>query len=184
MTGSIITTLLVLEFVFRFFSPPQPPLPRDSGDNARAVDTTRNALGLREPWESVPGGADAVRIAFLGDSFTFAACVEQRDGFVDKIERILNPEGRLRYVTINVGQPGTDPRVQSEMYAGLKSELRPHVLVHVVYCNDANAVACTYTRSRFWAFSYSFRPRAAIACAGNNFCACMYTPRRSRRCAC
>lgn len=136
MAGSLIVTFLALELVFRLFSPPQPPMPRDSGDNARAVDTTRNRLGLREPWDIVPGGADAVRIAFLGDSFTFAACVEQTDGFVDKIERILNPDGALRYVTINIGQPGTDPQVQSEMYARLKDELRPNILIHVVYCND------------------------------------------------
>jgi len=136
MTGSVIVTVFALELVFRLTSPPQAPVPRDSGDNARAVDTTRNRLGLREPWESVPGNADAMRIAFLGDSFTFAACVEQTDGFVDKIERILNPDGGLDYVTINVGQPGTDPMVQSEMYARLNGELRPHILVHVVYCND------------------------------------------------
>ena len=139
MSGSLTATLVGLELVLRLVTPPPAPIPRDSGDNAGAVDTTRNSLGLREPWERVPGGADAIRIAFLGDSFTFAACVEQRDGFVDKVERLLNaqaPPNGAGYVTINLGQPGTDPLVQSETYVTLKDQLKPYVLVHVAYCND------------------------------------------------
>ncbi len=136
VAGSLLITLVALELVFRLFSPPRPPVPRDSGENALAVDTARNVLGLREPWDEVPGGDQAVRIAFLGDSFTFAACVEQREGFVHQVEEILNPAGALRYVTINLGQPGTEPQVQSEMYRRLKGRLRPDVVVHVLYCND------------------------------------------------
>ncbi len=134
--GAVGVALTTLEIALRLTALPPMPFPRESGENAALVGASRNALDLREPWDEVPGDGETVRIAFLGDSFTFAVSVEQHEGFVHKVEEILNTPGGKGYVTINMGQPGTEPHVQSEMYARLKDALRPDILVHVVYCND------------------------------------------------
>jgi hypothetical protein len=151
-----ILTLVALEFVARalvetgadagLFSKKAPTsdwlIPRPSKDNATRVDNSRNQLNLRERWETVPGDESTSRIAFVGDSFTYAACVEQEDGFVHKIERLLNNQlpransDQPAFVTINVGQPGTDPLVQAHMYADIKNAITPDIVIHVLYCND------------------------------------------------
>lgn len=137
LTGTPVLVLAVLELVFRILGlPSNVPIPRESTENAGLVDSSRNAAGLRERWDQVPGDENAVRIGFLGDSFTFAAGVEQEQGFVHKIETLLNRPGELRYVTINMGEPGTDPFEQTQVYRRVKEFARPDVLIHVLYCND------------------------------------------------
>jgi len=132
-----IAASAVLETTFRVFDIPGPELvPRESYENAAAVDNIRNALGLRERWEQVPGDENTVRIAFLGDSITYAAGVEQEDGFVHKVEELLNHDGPLRFVTINIGQQGTDPVAQLPLFQRVIDTVRPHVVVHVLYPND------------------------------------------------
>lgn len=135
--GSLACTLLVLEGLLRAgyvlgiaTTDDAPP------GESKAVDYGRNALGIREPWEQVPDGDGLVRIAFLGDSFTFGYGVEAEQAFVHLLEGMLNDSEGRRFVTINVGQPGTDTAAQVRRYRRLKDTLRPHVLVHVLYCND------------------------------------------------
>ncbi len=112
------------------------PLPRSSRGNAALVDTTRNRMGIREPWDTVPGDASTMRIAFLGDSFTFGTSVEQDQCFVHLVEKMINSDRRNAVVTINMGEPGTDPAEQVAVYERLRELVQPDVVVHVLYCND------------------------------------------------
>ncbi len=132
-----LVTLVGLECVFRVFGlPPDPPVPAESYENAAAVDDHRNRLGLRERWEDFPDDADAMRIAFLGDSITFGAGVEQEDCFVHQVELQLNASNSRRFVTFNMGLPGTDPTQQLDFYLRTRQALQPQLLIHVLYPND------------------------------------------------
>jgi hypothetical protein len=63
------------ELTLRIFDiQPPPPMPDHFADDAR-VDNTRNALGLREDWDTLPENDTRLRIAFLGDSMTYGYCV-------------------------------------------------------------------------------------------------------------
>jgi lysophospholipase L1-like esterase len=135
---ALLLLFVGLEIAFRIAGVPSVhgPILRESYENAAAADNYRNALGLRERWGEVPGDENSIRIAFLGDSITYGAGVEQEQGFVHLIEGLLNDGKPLRYVTINLGEPGTDPVDQVEVYQRVRRAVRPDVLVHVLYCND------------------------------------------------
>jgi len=139
--GIVIATppfaLVCLEIVFRILGiGGNLPLPRSSRDNAALVDTTRNWMGIREQWDTVPGDASTTQIAFLGDSFTFGTSVEQNECFVHLIEKKINSIASNAVVTINMGEPGTDPVQQVAVYKRLREFVHPNVVVHVLYCND------------------------------------------------
>lgn len=135
--GSLAGTVVLLEGVLRtaYALGIMTPDDTESGEDETAA-YERNELGIREPWDRVPGGEDAIRIAFLGDSFTFGYGVEAEQTFVHLLEKALNRGDRKRYVTINIGQPGTDAAAHARRYRRLKDTLRPDVVVHVLYCND------------------------------------------------
>ncbi len=135
---AVVVLFVMLEIAFRIADVPSVhgPILRESYENTAAADNYRNTLGLRERWEDVPGDENSIRIAFLGDSVTYGAGVEQEQGFVHLIEGLLNNGKPLCYVTINLGEPGTDPADQVQVYQRVRHAVRPDVLVHMLYCND------------------------------------------------
>jgi len=131
------STVILLEIIVRIGGwADRIDVPRESYENAAAVDDSRNHLNLRERWQTPPGGANATRILFVGDSMTFGAGVEQEQCFVHLVEQKLNHAGPLRFVTINAGQPGTDPVEQLDLLAATTAALHPDIIVHVLYPND------------------------------------------------
>ena len=131
VTISLALSLVMLELVFRMFdiSPPEGKFPKASLRDR--VDNSVNALGLREPWESIADDDARRRIAFLGDSFVYGYGVEREKCFTSLVEQRMTG-----VVTMNMGGIGTNPKDQYAVFQRLRDELNPEVLVHVIYLND------------------------------------------------
>ena len=67
---------------------------------------TINALGLRGPERGFEKPAGTQRIMLLGDSFTEAAQVAERESTVSRLESALNARGTGRYEVLNAGVGG------------------------------------------------------------------------------
>jgi lysophospholipase L1-like esterase len=99
-------------------------------------DKTPNPMGLRDPLErafAVPG---AVKIAFLGDSFTFGLGVGPDQTFSRQVERLLAKHYSRRCVTINLGRDGADLIAEWAIYNRVRDLILPDVVVHVISQND------------------------------------------------
>ncbi|MGB0717093.1 MAG: SGNH/GDSL hydrolase family protein, partial [Phycisphaerae bacterium] len=130
--------LIFSELVFRVLDIRPPKIHPQYIDDQR-VDNTRNALGIREPWDSLPVDDNRLRIGFVGDSFTYGEGVERDDAFPQLIESMLNDRLERSVVTINFGEPGTDAEAQLAIYKRLQPILPPQIVVHVPYLNDLSA---------------------------------------------
>lgn len=116
-----------------------PPEPAVSPDVDRvAVENAINPLGLREPWETVPARQPGeVRVAFLGDSFTYGEGVEREENFAVGFEERANAalsDGSVR--VFNLGVMDNDTAQEAERYRRLHEQLDADVLVLVAYLND------------------------------------------------
>lgn len=135
-TLAMLVGFFCAEIVFRALDI-QPPAPAASPyDEARLVDNTRNALGLREPWDALPDDDRRLRIAFLGDSVTYGESVDREQTFCRRVEELLADAVPQGVVTINISKPGSCPGEQLGLYRRVRRQLRPDVLVHVIYPND------------------------------------------------
>jgi len=132
-----IVSLLVVELVFRLFDIRPPDVPRYQDAQSEKVRDKLNALGLREEWDGLSAGDSRLRIVMLGDSITYGNGVEAHETFCHLSEELLadsTPEG---VVTINMSESATGPGHQlRELYLPLRDQLKPDVVVHIVYVND------------------------------------------------
>jgi len=78
----------------------------------------------------------AVRIAFLGDSFTFGFGVRPDQNFVSKTGVLLSHRAGPQYAVVNLGKPGEDLIREWVIYDQLKDRVRPDVVVQVMTAND------------------------------------------------
>jgi hypothetical protein len=126
------------ELVFHVFDIQPAPIPRHQDQDRRWVDNTRNSLGLREKWETLPEKADdpRLRVAFLGDSFTYGEGVEPDQTFSYVLNTLSADAWQGGVLSINLGEPATGPGAQLEKYLAVREAVRPDVLVHVIYLND------------------------------------------------
>ncbi|MCC6234491.1 MAG: SGNH/GDSL hydrolase family protein [Verrucomicrobiales bacterium] len=138
-TISLAGALLACELLFRALDIRTPAPPQPQYLDAQSVDNTLNALGIREPWDDLTDDG-RLRIAFLGDSFTYGEAVEAEETFCSLIEDNTTIELPGGLVTINLGRGGTAPAQQKLMYDRVGPILRPEVVVHVLYLNDLEDV--------------------------------------------
>lgn len=110
----------------------------------------RNRLGFRQ--EEPPAwarAAGAVRVAFLGDSFTFGdGVVRGEDRFTDRVERRLNEEdGRPqpRFHVYNAAVSGSRPSGWIHHLRALLPEYDPAFVFAVFFLRDGTAL-CTSLR--------------------------------------
>jgi len=139
LAASLLSTLAALvfcEIAFRVFNIVPPPPPPSVQSEWESFDKSVNALGLREPWDSIPPDDRRLRVAFLGDSITFGDNVEREEAFCHLVEDMITPDVPEGVITINLGYRGTDPAWQLDRYRPLRDVLRPDVVVQVVYPND------------------------------------------------
>ncbi len=146
---STFATFAALEIVFRVANITPAPVAPEPFDESEAVDNALNRLGIREPWDTLAEDDPRFRLAFLGDSMTYAHSVDPRLGFCHLVEVSLR-EDKVRFpngiVTINMGYPGTSPGWQRLKYVPLRDVLRPDVVVQVVYPNDLGIDLHTFLR--------------------------------------
>jgi hypothetical protein len=113
---------------------------------AAPVDPPLNADGFRQ--RELPADAmspNAVRILFLGDSFTFGHGIRKgSDRFTDILQARLNAASGAdaRYYVYNAGVPGTEPSRWIEYLMKLLPSFRPQVVFAVFFLRDGTAI-CT-----------------------------------------
>ena len=129
---TLLVLFLILEVVLRMFTivPPEGKFPRGAAIDF-SVDNSVNSRGLREPWESIAADDPRRRIAVLGDSFVYGFGVEREETFTSLLEQLL-PNA----ITINMGVSGSNPKEQYAALLKWREEIRPEVVVHVIYLND------------------------------------------------
>lgn len=111
----------------------------------------------------LPNEPDRKRLLFLGDSYTDASGVPRSEGFVHKVDVLLEQRKPGRYRTINLGVPGSEPIRQWALYNRARDAARPHVLIHMIAPNDLDADVCKdlfpvleFVGQRTWPARYSF----------------------------
>jgi hypothetical protein len=139
--GLLVACLVVLEGAFRLLGIEADPIPRLQYFSAAGAEDSGNALGVREPWEELDPSDPRLRVAFLGDSITYGESVEREQTFCRLVEGLLSPHCPGGVMTINMGEPGTNPTGQAERYETLRWSIQPNVLVHVLYPDDLEGVA-------------------------------------------
>lgn len=136
---SFLLALLIAELVFRVFDIRPTPNPPPQYIQAERVNNHRNALGLREDWDTLADRDQSIRIMMLGDSVTYGESVEPNETFCHLVEDNLNSQPNVLpkgVITINLGVPGTAPGEQLKHYLSLKDRLHPQIVLHILYIND------------------------------------------------
>jgi hypothetical protein len=111
------------------------PRPFDSATSLGGVLHRVNSLGLRSPERSVQAPPGVARIVVVGDSVTWGQGVAVEDGFVSRLEEVLQARGR-RAEAWNLGVPATNAFNHAARLARLAPVLRPDVTVVVLLYND------------------------------------------------
>ncbi len=96
------------------------------------VEYRHDALGLRVTGETSPPEDDRPRVLFVGDSTTYGWGVAADDALPRRVARTLGE----RIVALNAGTSGYTTGQELAAYRALAPELRPDLVVLVVYPND------------------------------------------------
>ena len=92
-----------------------------------------NRLGLRD--EELREGEDVLRVAALGDSYTFGFGVHAEQAWPHRLEQLLNRD-ELRYDVLNFGVGGYSTRDEALVLEHKALPLHPRAVVLAYYLND------------------------------------------------
>ncbi len=101
-----------------------------------AAESITNPLGLRDRWDTLPQHSGVLRIAFLGDSFTYGLGVRADQTFVRRTGVLLKDQWPGGCATVNLGRPGVDLISAWAILNRVRDDVMPHVVVHVVSQDD------------------------------------------------
>ncbi len=133
--GAALVALVVAELGLRVAGSFSPPEARIKVEPV-AADSVTNPLGLRDRYDAVPKSKHLLRIAFLGDSFTYGLGVPARVCFVSQTAELLRRREAVPCVTVNLGRPGVDLIMAYTVLNQVIDTVRPHVVVHVMTQDD------------------------------------------------
>jgi hypothetical protein len=107
-------------------------------DERNTVQHNTNDMGFRGSKFSQEKNENTVRIAFLGDSFTFGEGVRDKDVFTFKTAQNLNEnsEGKS-YESYNFGVGGYNAQQSIFLFKNVVLDLNPDVVLFVYTLNDA-----------------------------------------------
>ena len=116
-----------------------------TGHRLRTAPVTQevNAQGFRD--ETVPEDRNepSLRIAVLGDSFTYGVGVVEKDMFAAEMGRLLRESRGMRYVeVINFGVPSLNMDEVSLHYDAFVLRWKPDVALWFMWHNDLDALFC------------------------------------------
>lgn len=121
--------------------PPQPP---DRPENPYFVDFRANRYGFRErdvPRETPP---NTLRIACLGDSFTFGIGVHEQDAYPRVLEALCNRDrqpGVAAVQVLNFGMPSYALDAELDVYVQEAAAFNPRIVFVQLCYNDAPTTA-------------------------------------------
>lgn len=98
-----------------------------------------NGDGFRDRDHALEREGAVVRIACLGDSFTFGQGVHEPDTFTRRLERILNEERQVsepRYEVFNYGVCGYSTKQERQSFELFAAKYKPDVVVVTMVHND------------------------------------------------
>lgn len=101
-----------------------------------------NQEGFRDSNHPLKKSKDSLRIAFLGDSFTFAEQVEEKETFVRRIENLireklkLNSKSSPKVECMNFGVGGYDTYQEALCYEEFVRKYHPDFVVLVMYVHN------------------------------------------------
>ena len=98
---------------------------------------TTNSYGMRDR-EPLPDAAGLVRIATVGDSFTFGWGVDASEAYPNALERLLNEEAEtdVVYDVLNFGVAGYSSRDEAVVLARKVRPLEPDLVILGYVLND------------------------------------------------
>ncbi|MCI5064243.1 SGNH/GDSL hydrolase family protein [bacterium] len=108
----------------------------------QGVPVRLNSCGMRGGERTLEKDEHTVRIAFLGDSFTFGWGVQEPHSFVETtgavLNRYLEASGHrdLRVETLNFGTPGYSTFQEVELFLEEDHEFQPDIVVVFFIAND------------------------------------------------
>jgi len=112
--------------------------PRGYFDQKNAVQHNTNSMGFRGQEYVKEKEKNTVRIAFLGDSFTFGEGVRDEDLFSNKLAKKLNENSPdIAYETYNFGVGGYNTEQSVFLLKNIVLELNPDIVVLGYTLNDA-----------------------------------------------
>lgn len=150
---STVLSLVAVELYMRRIAPPAPPMdgfldpesPLDGIQLHRNRSTTvqefgrtialrTNGLGLRDRDHEI--ATEGLRVAFLGDSFTYGLGVHEHERFTDRIDVALGEAlPSISPAVHNVSISGIGQVHEELLLREVWSEIRPHVVV-LMFCED------------------------------------------------
>jgi hypothetical protein len=95
-----------------------------------------NHLGFREREFAARAAPGIVRIAAVGDSFTYGAGIMEPERVSDRIESALNKHDPGRFEVLNFGVPGANFEEHAANLEIAIREARPHFVLLQWYLND------------------------------------------------
>ncbi len=104
--------------------------------NEELAQATLNGAGYRGPFPNQPNSADILRIACIGDSFTFGWNVEDDETYPAVLEELLTQEVGGRFEVVNFGVPGYNTWNELQTYRRIARPLHADVVVIGFHLND------------------------------------------------
>ncbi len=164
--GSVFIILLLAETSLRIF------LPQDFkdiiGPNADTFNrnyVSFNSLGFRDSEHSLLKPENTIRIAAVGDSFTFGYGIKNvNDTYLKLLEQLLNSNsGRNNYETLNFAKIGVDSAFEVSLIKQSALDYKPDIILVGYVLNDLT-ITSGYRKPSlfFWAnqilvrFSYTY----------------------------
>ena len=112
---------------------------KNSKGEGIAITHKTNSMGFLGDDIPLEKPRDVIRIAILGDSFTEAFQVSERNNFCSLLEKKLNerfPIAGKRYEVINAGVSGYSPISEFQFYRKVVSKFKPDRVIVQLFAND------------------------------------------------
>ena len=165
MLLTILAVLVIIEFAARILLPKDVKYNFPPGlDEFRGKYVSLNKQGYRDTEHAHNKDKNTVRIAVLGDSFTFGSGIKNvNDTYPKKLEKTLNSKSeKTGYEVLNFGKPGIDTEYEIKILKNDAIQYRPDIIIVGYVLNDFRDMGTAKTKKSsniylFWLDVYLHR---------------------------